>query len=484
MALRQLLLVKRREILAEQLEGLRKLDTGFLERRGKLEIREKEVEAAIDEITPETPEEDKKTVEGLAEELIQEKEGLEKEIAAHEQAKAELEKEVEKIDGELEELNKKPKEEPAPASADQEPETRQKGSMENMNVRGKFFGGISPEVRSRYLAREDTKEFLQRAREFIREKRGVTGAELTIPEYTLELLRNNLYRYSALLPHCTVRNISGKGRQNIVGEIPEAIWTEACASLNELTLQFNQVEVDGYKVGGYVAICNSTLEDSDENLANEILDQLARSIAKGLDKALIYGTGKKMPLGIVTRLAQTVKPENWGANAPEWKDLHTSNIVKLDASTKTPEEFFAELILALSKADNTYSTGGTFWAMSRATRMELMSKAINFNSAGALVAGINGTMPIEGGKIVEVPSAIIPDGDIVGGYGSVMLVVERKGAALESSEHAKFIQDQTVFKGTARYDGMPVFGGAFVLVNIHNQTPTTTTNFAPDKANP
>ena len=68
-----------------------------------------------------------------------------------------------------------------------------------------------------------------------------------------------------------MRNISGKGRQNIVGEIPEAIWTEACASLNELTLQFNQVEVDGYKVGGYVAICNSTREDSDENRANEIL---------------------------------------------------------------------------------------------------------------------------------------------------------------------------------------------------------------------
>lgn len=484
MALRQLLLVKRRELLAEQLEGLRKLDTGFLERRGKLEIREKEVEAAIDEITPETPEEDKKTVEGLAEELIEEKEKLEQEISAHEQAKDALEKEVEKIDGELEELNQKPKEAPVAPAEDPEPETRKRGTMDNMNTRGKFFRSVSPEERSRYLSREDTKDFLKRVREFIREKRDITGAELTIPDSTLELLRNNLYRYSPLLPQLMIRKVSGHARQNILGDVPEGIWTEACGVLNELEIKFHQVEVDGYKIGGYLGICNSTLEDSDEDLADELLDMLARSIIKGLHKAILYGTGKKMPLGIVTRLAQTAEPENWGANAPDWKDLHTSNIIKLDSTGKTSEQFYAELILALSKADNTYSTGGTFWAMNRKTRLELMSKAINFNSAGALVAGMNGTMPIEGGTIVELPGSDIADGDIVGGFGSAMLLAERAGATLGSSEHARYIQEQTIFKGSARYDGMPVFGEAFVLVNIHNQSPTTSATFAPDKANP
>jgi len=40
-----------------------------------------------------------------------------------------------------------------------------------------------------------------------------------------------------------------------------------------------------------------------------------------------------------------------------------------------------------------------------------------------------------------------------------------------------------VFKGTARYDGQPVFGEGFVIVNINNETPTTSASFAVDSAN-
>ena len=110
-----------------------------------------------------------------------------------------------------------------------------------------------------------------------------------------------------------------------------------------------------------------------------------------------------------------------------------------------------------------------------------MAKMINFNAAGALVAGLNGTMPIEGGVIVELP--FIPDNDIIGGYGSLYLLAERAGAQLGQSEHVRFIEDQTVFKGTARYDGMPVFGEAFVIVNIANANPTTSVLFPQDAAN-
>ncbi len=147
----------------------------------------------------------------------------------------------------------------------------------------------------------------------------------------------------------------------------------------------------------------------------------------------------------------------------------------------TSEEFFAELVLYLGVAKPNYSTGGTFWAMNRQTRMKLLSKAITFNAAGAVVAGLNGTMPVEGGDIVELP--FIPNNDIIGGYGELYLLAERAGASLAVSEHAKFIEDQTVFRGTARYDGKPVFGEGFVIVNIANTDPITTVTFASDTAN-
>lgn len=344
-----------------------------------------------------------------------------------------------------------------------------------------FFADMNRSEIEAFVTREDVKEFLARVREFKGEKRAVTGAELTIPDVMLELLRDNLYRYSKLITKIRLKPVGGKARQNIMGAVPEGIWTEAVGKLNELDIYFNQVEVDGYKVGGFVAVPNATLEDSDIALANEILDALGQAIGLAVDKAILYGTGVKMPLGIATRLAQTQKPSGWNENAPEWKNLSTTHLIEFDPSGMSPEEFFAELILYLGVAEPNYSSGGTFWAMNRKTRMKLLSKAVTFNAAGAIVAGMNNAMPVEGGDIVELP--FVPDDDIIGGFGDLYLLAERAGANLAASEHAKFVEDQTVFKGTARYDGAPVFGEGFVIVNINNIAPTTSVPFPQDVAN-
>ena len=68
------------------------------------------------------------------------------------------------------------------------------------------------------------------------------------------------------------------------------------------------------------------------------------------------------------------------------------------------------------------------------------------------------------------------------------LLAEREGTALDQSEHVQFIQDNTVFRGTARYDGRPVFGEAFVAINISQAdlaaAPTAgAVTFATDSAN-
>ncbi len=47
----------------------------------------------------------------------------------------------------------------------------------------------------------------------------------------------------------------------------------------------------------------------------------------------------------------------------------------------------------------------------------------------------------------------------------------------------KFLEDQTVFKGTARYDGKPVIAEAFAILNIAGKAPTTAAAFPEDKAN-
>ena len=62
-------------------------------------------------------------------------------------------------------------------------------------------------------------------------------------------------------------------------------------------------------------------------------------------------------------------------------------------------------------------------------------------------------------------------------------VAERAGMSLATSEHVRFVEDQTVFKGTARYDGKPAIAEAFVVFAINGATATTSMAFAQDKAN-
>lgn len=442
MALKTLMLHRSIEKAKEQLEQLRAKDEQF-------QTRQADLEQAIQEAS--TPEEE--------EVVSQEVDQFDADKAAHEADKARIQTQIQDLEAQLQEAEEK------------EPEvTPQRERSNVMDIRSKFFG-MDAQQRTAFFANQEVKDFLARVRTFASQKRSVTGADLNIPTMVLDLIRQNITQYSKLYKHLRVRSVPGKARQNVMGLIPEAFWTEMCASLKEIDLSFSGVEVDGYKVGGFIPVCNATLEDSDINLATEIINALGQSIGIALDKAVVYGKGSasKMPMGIVTRLVQTTDPKDAKTSIP-WKDLHASNVIAITGKSDTA--LFKAFIEATGAANSQYSTGSKFWAMNEKTRTKMLANAVSVNAAGAIVAGMNGEMPVVGGAI-EVLN-FMPDDVIVGGYGDMYLLAERSGASIAQSEHAKFLDDQTVFRGTARYDGLPVIAEAFVAVGINGNTPTDT----------
>ena len=349
------------------------------------------------------------------------------------------------------------------------------------DARSRFYG-MTYAQRDAFFAREDVTAFLTRAREMLGQQRAVSGAALGIPEVMLDIIRDNINRYSKLIGYTRLRQVRGKARQNIVGTVPEAVWTEMVGTLNDLTVSISQIETDGYKVGGYVFVSNCYLEDDDNiGLATEILDQLGQAIGYALDKAILFGTGTKMPVGIATRLAAAEQPAWWGTNQGTFTALATTNVIKANSAAKNGAEFYADLIGALGAADPKYSNGTPVWVCNHKTHVALQCKALAFNSAAALTAGVTSEMPIIGGKIVELD--FVPDNEIIGGYMDLYLLAEREGTTIEQSTEVKFIEDQTAFKATARYDGKPVRGEAFVVVRYDNVAPVTSATFAADSAN-
>lgn len=465
-------LMLRRSIDAKKAElaALEEKDAEFV-------TRESELEAAINEVEPGNQEQEAAVTAEI--------EKFENERTAHQDQKQALTEEVQHMEDELEELERSA---PKPQKNDPKHGEKVRGElhMENINIRAlprnqRAFDALSGERRAAILAQEDTKTFLAQLRSMKGQSRAVTGGEMTIPVVFLDLIAQNMYRYSKLLNRVRVRNVSGEARQTIAGTVPEAVWTEMCAAINDLTFAFNQITLDGYKVAGFVPVCNSLLEDNDVNLASWIVEMLSESIGLAMDKAILYGKGTGMPLGIVTRLAQQSAPANYPANAPAWEDLHTSNIKQIGGDSVTGAAFWAALVEATGNTFTRYSRGEQFWAMNSKTYAKLRSKLITFTGTGEIVANIFGVLPIVNGDVDILE--FMPDGDIVGGYGDLYLLAMRSGMTIESSREVQFIQDNTVYKAKQRADGQPIIPGAFVAININNVAVTTVMDFAADTAN-
>jgi len=468
--LKTLLLRKKIDDAKKALDALRAKDADF-------DQREADLAEAFGEITAENTEEERTAIEEQMNTFDAEKE-------AHESEKKDLEEVIRSAEEELEEAEKKqdekPAEEPAPAPVEEPAERTMVNTMNKRSV----FRNMNMQERTAFVSNEGVKNWLSEIRSAIKEKRAITNVGLTIPTEVLPLLRENIAVWSKLYDRVNLVRIGGEARQPIMGTIPEAIWTECCANLNEMTLGFNDWEVDCYKVGGYYAICNANLEDSDIDLAAVIIEALGQGIGKALDKAILYGrnisTNSKMPLGVVSRLLQTTQPADYPATARTWADLHESHVIS--AGSAAGVALIKALVNASAVAANDYSRGAMTWVMNDKTYKKIVAETLEVNASGAVVSAINGVIPVAGGDAVVLN--FMPDDVIVFGYFDLYLLAERAARKFAQSEHVRFLQDQTVFKGTARYDGAPVIAESFGIVTLGTATASASAvTFPQDTAN-
>lgn len=473
MALKALMLRRSIDLKEAELATLREKDAEF-------QSREAELETAIGEAETE---EQRSAVEAMIDEFEAQRD-------AHNAAVAAAEAELEELRGKLADAeNNKP---PAPAQG-RGANMNGEGVIvmpTNVNIRNlpmgqrAFEAAYTLDERRAICEQDDVQTFLTEIRSLASKKRAVTGAELTVPVTFLEIISENVYRYSKLMNRFRVREVRGESRQTVAGLVPEAVWEGCCDALNELNFEFSQIDMTCNKVGGYVLLCNAILEESDVNLASTLIEMISESVGLAKDKAGIYGKGQayKMPLGIVTRLSQQAKPDSYPVDAPEWVDLHTSNIITIPANL-TGAEFWSALTVAAGNTFNRYARGEQFWAMNSKTYNLLKSKVITFTATGDIAANVFGVLPIINGDIDILE--FIPDGDIIGGYGELYLWAQHADMEIgtEISGFTLRVKDATLFWGKERADGAPIIPGAFVAININGQAPTTTMQFAGNSAN-
>jgi len=426
--------------------------------------------------------EEREAVEAAADEY-------DKALADHNAAKAQLTESIAALEKELDELEKPM---PAPAKAGAEKHNERMIPMPSvmtdirkLPINCRAFDTLPEASQKSIMADPETQKFIANVRALRTVNASVTGADLAIPTSILPLLNENRFRYSKLMNRVLVRTVRGEVHQPIGGLAPEAVWEDCCDALNELDFAYSMVALTCHKVGGFVLICNSLLQETDIDLLADLIEMISEALGKAKDKAILYGKGPaySMPSGIVPRLAEESKPSNYPANAPAWVDLHESHILKINGNNLDGAAFWAALRIAAGNTFNLYARGELSWVMNSKTYAYLESKAIVATASGQWVALLGGRLPIVSGQIDVLE--FVPDGDIIGGYFQLYLWAQHDSAFIGTDRtglHLR-VKDMTLVFGRERADGMPLIPEAFVAMNIMGNDVTTVMEFPANSAN-
>ena len=463
MAIRTIILRKKISDQKKALELLAAKRDELNSKRAELEKREAEIVQSVDEAASD---EERTAVEEAADQYDQDLKAFEADVAENEKQISDIEAEVSNMEQELSDLEDDQKRTvpPPPTEPAEVPKktTKKSGGKRTM-FKTRSIRQMSIAEREALVVRDDTKAFLAEIRSAVREKRALSGGAYTIPMTIVDLIREDVIEYSKLYKHCRVVSLSGDGRVIVMGKSSEAFWEECCDPIYELEKAISKVDIDCYKVAGFIPLCNALIEDSDIDLLDEIMVSILQGIGLALDKAIVYGTGVKMPTGVVTAIDDD-------------DAVKLTNEITISSADSVGVKLFQALVRASGVIANDYARGVKTWIMNEATYTTLKAEALSVNAAGAIVTGVDDVMPVAGGDI-EVLN-FIPANNIVVGYFDLYVLGERKGMTVDTSEHVRFLQDQTVVRGRARYDGKPSVVAAFAVIGINNTAPSTSVDFA------
>lgn len=388
---------------------------------------------------------------------------VEGEINTHETAVNENEAAISRLDGEIAALESeiadietrareavKP---PSPAN----PKNRSDVTMPDENVFYRVRNNVERKERMRKAfqfedtrAKSEGKEkselraFFEKIAEAVT-NRDIVKSELLIPEILINMIEIDLQFVGKITSLVTLRPIGGTTRIIMSGDAPEPVWVEMNDAVSQLNnLEFSSVELDGFKLAGYMAVHNAILEDAFINLAAHVQEQMVKGFRKGLDRVILNGKGsaQKQPAGIIPNLKANHKVKS----SPDFAE-YLSNYSLL------PDDANIEAAI-----------------MTRKTYFEnFMPQTVHVDSAGrVVVADMRNPILPDGTPVVFVrkDSNMLTDGQVLTGEFSKYFMAQRKGMTIQTSTEVKFLEDQTVFKIVGRFDGKPLDVDYFLLITL------------------
>lgn len=236
-------------------------------------------------------------------------------------------------------------------------------------------------------------------------------------------------------------------------------WTEEGAELVETQGAFQAIKLQANKLTALAVVTNELVRDAAGGF-NIYLEQLFPAALRHFeDLAFLKGNGVGQPLGILnagnTALVTVAKETSQAADTIVWRNILKMYSRMLPSSISnavwlvTPEAYpqLATMTVEVKNVAGTENVGGsTVWSG---------------NAADAPFSTLLGRPVI----ITEKANLLGDAGDIAFVDLSMYLIGDRQQLTMDSSAHAKFTSDKTVFRVIERVDGRPWVTSAITPTN-------------------
>lgn len=291
-------------------------------------------------------------------------------------------------------------------------------------------------------------------------KQALNNLDVVMPETIINAVFEELTTEHPLLSRIDAITVSGLTRMmmNNNGE-NKATWGKLTGKIvEELTSGFKEVDVTQDKLSAFLPVSKAMLDLGPVWLDNYVRQVLAEAISNGLEDAIINGTGKDEPIGMMRQVGEDVVvtggeyPEKSAIKVTAFDTEQLGKVTALiarDGSGKT--RIVRDLIMVVNPVDY-------FARVLPATRM--------LTSDGMYVS----TLPVDAEYI---QSAYVPEGKVIYGMASKYFLGTgmSKNGKIEYSDDYRFLEDERVYLAKLYANGFAKDNNAFQVLDITDLQP-------------
>jgi hypothetical protein len=283
---------------------------------------------------------------------------------------------------------------------------------------------------------------------------GFSGTEKLVPATIFDRVFEDLRQNHPLLGEIAFTNTTGVTEWITRNGDAEAAWwgelTEAITK--KLGAAFKKEQTGLYKLSAYVPVAKAMLDLGPQWLDRFVRELLYESLAIALELAIVAGTGKKQPIGMMKDLdgavVDGVYPDKTATALGDLKPVTLGTQV-MAPLTKNGKRAVPSVLMVVNPLD--------YWA-------KIFPATTVLTANGTYVYGV---LPIPA-KVVQ--SVAVPSGKLIAGMAKDYFMGVGSAQKLEFSDHYKFLEDERTYIIKQYANGKPVDNESFLVFDITGMT--------------